>query len=61
MENAKISEIIFALEQIKEIYGDKQVYRLELTNNISEELLLVEFEDYQSHTIEVKTYDDFFK
>lgn len=59
MENAKISEIIFALEQIREIYGDKEVCQLTLTNNISEELLLVEFMDYQQHTIEVKTYDDF--
>lgn len=59
MENAKISEIIFALEQIKELYGDKEVCQLSLTNTVSEELLFVEFMDYQQHVIEVKTYDDF--
>ena len=55
MKKSTLSEIIFALEQIKDIHGDKEVCQLSLMSNSSEELLHVEFMDYETHTIEVKS------
>lgn len=54
MENPKLSEIIFALEQVKELNGDKEVNQLTLNYNENEIELFVDFTDYESHTIEVK-------
>lgn len=50
MENPKLSEIIFALDQIKELHKDKEVSQLIL--NKTE--VSVEFRDYKSYTIEIK-------
>ena len=51
MENPKLSEIIFALDQIKELHKDKEVSQLTL----NETEVFVEFRDYKSYTIEIKS------
>ena len=55
MRNPKVSEIIFALEQIEEMCGDKEVCQLLLHIVSTEMLLSVEFIDYEQKSIEVVT------
>ncbi|MGL5646746.1 MAG: hypothetical protein ACRDDY_02750 [Clostridium sp.] len=55
--NVKISEVMQGLEEIKDIYGDKEVCILRIIDRGTERNLFVEFMDYSTHEIEVKTED----
>lgn len=58
MSDLELSEVIFALEQIKEIYGDKSINQFTLNHSESGIELFVEFKDYTSHIIAVKNTED---
>ena len=55
VDNSRISDIIQGLEQIKDIHGNKEVCILRLISEDTEQSLFVEFMDYSTHTIEIKT------
>ncbi|MBD7915866.1 hypothetical protein H9660_11995 [Clostridium sp. Sa3CUN1] len=55
MENIKLSEVIFALDQIKILHKDREVSQLILNNNENESELFVEFIDCESYTIKFKS------
>lgn len=58
MEDLLLSEVIFALEQIQDLYGDKSINQFTLNHTEYGIELFVEFKDYTSHTIEVKNRED---
>ncbi|MGG7131213.1 hypothetical protein [Clostridium perfringens] len=55
MSGVKLSDIIVALEEIKGIDGDKEVCNLTITNNDSKDSLFVDFMDYTSRTVDIKS------
>ena len=59
MENPKLSEIIFALEQINELDKDKEVCQLTLNHKEYGIELFVEFIDYENQTIEIANKSQF--
>lgn len=55
--DVRISDVIQGLEEIKDIYGDKEVCILRIIDNGTEQNLFVEFMDYSTHDIEIRTED----
>lgn len=55
--NPTISDVIRGLEEVKELYGDKEVYGLNIIKIGNDKNLFIQFKDFTSHTIEIKTED----
>lgn len=58
MEDLLLSEVVFALGEIKDLYGDKSISQFTLNHNDYGAELFIEFKDCTSHTIEVKNKED---
>lgn len=61
MQKVLLSDIVFSLAQIQDMYDDKEVKQIWLHNNKYGDVeLTVKFNDNSEKTIEVRTNDEYY-